>query len=48
VIVMTGHFPDDVVQKGIQDLGVLEVMRKPVMISALLNAVNRVAPGGGG
>jgi CheY-like chemotaxis protein len=43
VIVMTGHFPDEVVNKGIQNSGVSEVLRKPVMISALLNAVNRVA-----
>lgn len=43
VIVMTGHFTDDVVKEGIRDSGVSEVLRKPVMITALLNAVNRVA-----
>ena len=47
VIVMTGHFPDDVVAEGIRDSGVSEVLRKPVMISALLNAVNRVVAGAG-
>ena len=48
VIVMTGHFPDDVVTKGIQDSGVSEVLRKPVMITTLMNAVNRVAAVSGG
>lgn len=42
IIVMTGHFPDDVVAERIQGMKVLEVLRKPVMITTLLNAVNRV------
>ena len=40
VIVMTGHFPDDVVQARLKGLDVHVILRKPVMISTLLNAVN--------
>jgi two-component system alkaline phosphatase synthesis response regulator PhoP len=45
IILMTGHFPDEVVADRIVGLNVAEVLRKPVMISALLNAVNRVLSG---
>ena len=47
VIVMTGHFPDDVVAERLRGLEVVEVLRKPVMISTLINVVNRVASKGG-
>ncbi|MDA0710077.1 MAG: response regulator [bacterium] len=40
VIVMTGHFPDEVVYRRLEGLGVSAILRKPVMISTLLNAVN--------
>jgi len=40
VIVMTGHFPDDEVAKRLEGLQVSAALRKPVMISTLLNAVN--------
>jgi len=43
VIVMTGHFPDYVVTERLRGLEVVEVLRKPVMISTLINVVNRVA-----
>lgn len=39
VIVMTGHYPDDEVRGRIAGLGVREVLRKPVMITALERAV---------
>ncbi len=39
VIVMTGHFPDDEVAGRLDGLGVFTTLRKPVMISTLLNAV---------
>jgi two-component system OmpR family response regulator len=42
VIVMTGHYPDDVVKDRIGGLGVVEVLRKPVMITVLQHAVDRV------
>jgi CheY-like chemotaxis protein len=40
VIVMTGHFPDDEVSARLEGLQVCAALRKPVMISTLLNAVN--------
>jgi len=40
VIVMTGHFPDDEVSTRLKGLQVCASLRKPVMISTLLNAVN--------
>jgi CheY-like chemotaxis protein len=46
VIVMTGHFPETEVDARIQGLGVSTVLRKPVMISTLLDAVKQaVGPG---
>jgi FixJ family two-component response regulator len=42
VVVMTGHFPADVVSSRIEEFGVAEVLMKPVMITDLLNAVRRV------
>lgn len=45
VIVMTGHFPDDVVHNRLKGLGVHVCLRKPVMISTLLNAVNEAIGG---
>lgn len=39
---MTGHFPEEVVASRIDELGVAEVLMKPVMITDLLNAVRRV------
>ena len=46
VIVMTGHFPDEVVDERIQGLGVSVILRKPVMISTLLDAVKKaIGPG---
>ena len=39
VIVMTGHFPDQEVKDRLDGLGVSTALRKPVMISTLLNAV---------
>ena len=42
VIVMTGHYTDDVVEERIQRLGVEAVLRKPVMITTLMNDVNRI------
>ena len=42
VIVMTGHYPDDEIAKRMQGMSVEEVLRKPVMITTLLNAVNRM------
>jgi len=41
VIVMTGHFPEEVVADRLEGLSVVEVLRKPVMITTLLNSVNR-------
>lgn len=41
-VVMTGHFPEEVVASRIDELGVAEVLMKPVMITDLLNAVRRV------
>ena len=41
VIVMTGHYPDEEITERMQGLSVEEVLRKPVMITTLLNAVNR-------
>ena len=40
VIVMTGHFPDHEVTARLDGLQVYTALRKPVMISTLLNAVN--------
>lgn len=45
VIVMSGHYPDDVVNERISGLGVVEFLRKPVMITALQHAVDRVRNG---
>ena len=45
IIVMTGHYPDEEVQSRIQGLNVAQFLRKPVMITTLLNAVNCVFPG---
>jgi len=45
VIVMTGHFPDDVVREQLKDLNVHAALRKPVLISTLLNAVNEAVKG---
>tara|TARA_Y100001934_G_scaffold246101_1_gene304851 strand:- start:201 stop:557 length:357 start_codon:yes stop_codon:yes gene_type:complete len=42
VIVITGHFPEEVVEDRLEGFGVVEVMRKPVMITTLLNSVKRV------
>ncbi len=41
VIVMTGHFPEEVVADRLEGLSIVEVLRKPVMITTLLNSVNR-------
>jgi CheY-like chemotaxis protein len=41
VIVMTGHFPEEVVEDRLEGLTVVEVLRKPVMITTLLNSVKR-------
>lgn len=41
VLVMTGHFPEQVVEDRLEGLAVVEVLRKPVMITALLDAVRR-------
>lgn len=47
VIVMTGHFPEEVVAdrlkglEGLQSPRIVEVLRKPVMITTLLNSVKR-------
>ena len=43
VLVMTGHFPDDEVTARLVGLQVYATLRKPVMISTLLNAVNEAA-----
>jgi two-component system nitrogen regulation response regulator NtrX len=37
VIVMTGHYTDDVVEERIRGLGVEAILRKPVMITTLMN-----------
>jgi CheY-like chemotaxis protein len=41
LIVMTGHFPEEVVEDRLEELSVVEVLRKPVMITTLLNSVKR-------
>ena len=41
VIVMTGHFPEEVVADRLEGLSIVEVLRKPVMITTLLNSVKR-------
>ena len=41
VIVMTGHFTEEVVEDRLEGLSVVEVLRKPVMITTLLNSVKR-------
>lgn len=43
VIVMTGHYPDEIVADRIAGLGVVECLRKPVMITVLQQAVDRIA-----
>ncbi len=40
IIVMTGHYPVEEVSERIQGFGVGAVLRKPVMITTLLDAVN--------
>ena len=40
---MTGHFPEEVVEDCLEGLSVLEVLRKPVMITTLLNSVDWAA-----
>jgi len=40
IIVITGHFPEDVVMAKLKYLKVSAALRKPVMITTLLNAVN--------
>ena len=44
VIVMTGYYPDDVIAGRFRDLEVevMEILRKPVRITTLLNVVNRL------
>ena len=42
VIVMTGYYPDDVIAERLEGLSVNKVMRKPVMITALMSAVKEV------
>ena len=39
--VMTGHFPEEVVADRLEGLSIVEVLRKPVMITTLLNSVKR-------
>ena len=43
IVLMTGHFPEDMVRERIWGLDVKEVLVKPVMITTLLNAVERLA-----
>jgi DNA-binding response OmpR family regulator len=45
VIVMTGHFPDEEVHDRLRGLDVQTALRKPVMISTLLHAVNEAVAG---
>lgn len=45
VVVMTGHYPEQVVSSRIEEFGVAEMSMKPVMITDLLNAVRRVVGG---
>ena len=42
VVVMTGHYPDDEVVERTEGLGVEAVLRKPVLITTLMNAVNKI------
>ena len=42
-LVMTGHFPEEVVEDCLEGLSVLEVLRKPVMITTLLDSVDWAA-----
>lgn len=37
---MIGHYPEEEITERMQGLSVEEVLRKPVMITTLLNAVN--------
>lgn len=41
VLVMTGHFPEQVVEDRLEGTPVVQVLRKPVMITTLLNTVRR-------
>ncbi|MDA0748681.1 MAG: response regulator [bacterium] len=41
VIVMTGYYSDEAIAKRMHGMKVEEVLRKPVMITTLMNAVNR-------
>jgi len=43
VIVMAGHFPEEVVEDRLERLQVVVLLRKPVRKMTLLNSVNRVA-----
>ena len=43
VIVMAGHFPEEVVEDRLERLQVVVLLRKPVRKMTLLNLVNRVA-----
>ncbi|HCR17462.1 MAG TPA: hypothetical protein DIU35_08265 [Candidatus Latescibacteria bacterium] len=42
VIVMAGHFPEEVVEDRLERLQVVVLLRKPVRKMTLLNSVNRV------
>ena len=42
VIVMVGHFPEEVVEDRLERLQVVVLLRKPVRKMTLLNSVNRV------
>jgi hypothetical protein len=39
---MTGHYATDVVEERIQGLGVEVILKKPVMITTLMNEVNKI------
>ena len=43
VIVMAGHFPEEVVEDRLERLQVVVLLRKTVRKMTLLNSVNRVA-----
>ena len=43
VIVMAGHFPEEVVEDRLEGLPVVVALRKPVRKTTLLNSVNRAA-----
>ena len=44
VMIMTGYHPDDFVASQLRDLkvDVVDMLRKPVRITALLNVINRL------